>query len=632
MRISAGVRFLGVGIVVVAGLVATALADTAVELQDPQDRTPPRLSLVEGQVSFWRPGAEEWAEAQPNLPLAPGDELATGDGRLEIQVGPAAYVRGAAGSQFGLQNQDSTSLQFKVTAGTVTADLATMEAGQAIELDTPQAALILRRAGSYRVEVHEADTTVTARRGGMVTVVPTNGDAVDLFSNQQTRIDGAVSAVALAPPPDAWDEWNDDRLRTFRQTVSARYVLPGVYGVNDLDQHGTWQTTPAYGPVWTPNDVAADWAPYSTGSWMFDPAYGWTWVDSAPWGWAPYHHGRWVSVNSRWAWAPGPRSVRPVYSPALVVFLDAGLAAGVRPVAWVALGWGEPIVPWWGRGGVGVVASWRGWGGPHVEGVYRNALVGNAVVTVSEGRFGRGPLTTALVTMDPRSVRPLYTPPPVAPLPASFVGTSARGYVPPAAQLGRSVVATRPAVVSRIAGPAGPRWAESRIVPMPQSTRPALRTSAPSALPSPGPASPSPRFALQQQPGPPAPRYAGPTPAPASPTPVPRYAGPAPPPTGRPPAPYGGASPQRYAIHAPPIPPPPRPAAFEGHGQETRSQVQAYSDRGAASRMSAASRPAPPPTPVARPTPRPPVPVVRSAPAPSVRTSVPRASAHRSHR
>ena len=47
------------------------------------------------------------------------------------------------------------------------------------------------------------------------------------------------------------------------------------------------------------------------------PIYGWTWVDTAPWGWAPYHHGRWVHVNGYWGWAPGPAVVRPVYAPGL---------------------------------------------------------------------------------------------------------------------------------------------------------------------------------------------------------------------------------------------------------------------------------------------------------------------------
>ena len=35
-----------------------------------QTITPLRLSYVEGEVSFWRFGADDWAEARHNIPLA----------------------------------------------------------------------------------------------------------------------------------------------------------------------------------------------------------------------------------------------------------------------------------------------------------------------------------------------------------------------------------------------------------------------------------------------------------------------------------------------------------------------------------------------------------------------------------
>src|SRR2546427_7669644 len=45
---------------------------------------------------------------------------------------------------------------------------------------------------------------------------------------------------------------------------------------------------------------------------------------------------------------------RSAYAPALVGFFGApGIRAtvGAPVVSWVALGWGEPVVPWWGRAG-----------------------------------------------------------------------------------------------------------------------------------------------------------------------------------------------------------------------------------------------------------------------------------------
>jgi hypothetical protein len=246
--------------------------------------------------------------------------------------------------------------------------------------------------------------------------------------------------------------------------VSARYVPPGTYGVDDLDQHGRWRVVPTYGSVWVPTAVPPGWAPYTTGSWVLDPFYGWTWVDTAPWGWAPFHHGRWVFVDGFWAWAPGPMVTRPAYAPALVAFLggpsvsvNVGVAGPV--VGWVALGWGEPCVPWWGRPGFRR-AWWGGWGGPrvvnnviiqrttvvnvHEINVYRNAGVRNAVVAVHGERFGHGHIRSARIAhVDAKQFRPVHNAPQAVSAPASFVPSQTRGIRPPEESMRRPVVATR---------------------------------------------------------------------------------------------------------------------------------------------------------------------------------------------
>ena len=181
-----------------------------------------------------------------------------------------------------------------------------------------------------------------------------------------------------------------------------------MYGAEVLDQHGSWRTEEGYGAVWAPAGVPAGWVPYSTGRWIWDPRFGWTWLDDAPWGWAPYHYGRWVFVRNYWAWAPGPVVVRPVYSPALVVFLGARRESGRRRATALL---GAARVGRAARSVVGTprirrsVATWRGWGGPRVVNnvvvnrattvnvtninVYRNVTVNNAVVGVSSDRFAQ---------------------------------------------------------------------------------------------------------------------------------------------------------------------------------------------------------------------------------------------------
>jgi len=100
---------------------------------------------------------------------------------------------------------------------------------------------------------------------------------------------------------------------------------------------------PEYGPVWRPR-VAVGWAPYRHGHWAWVGPWGWTWIDDAPWGFAPFHYGRWTHLNGGWGWIPGRRVARPVYAPALVVFVGgSGFSAsmsfgGGGGVAWFPLG------------------------------------------------------------------------------------------------------------------------------------------------------------------------------------------------------------------------------------------------------------------------------------------------------
>jgi hypothetical protein len=438
------------------------------QANDPVE-TPARLSYTNGEVSFWRPGAPEWSRAVVNTPLSSGDELATGaTGTLELQIGPRSFVRCWRGSQIGLLTQEPEFLQFKVAAGHVSFDLRALDPGETIEVGTPNAAVTIEHPGYYHVEIEGERTVVMARRGGRATVTPVTGGSLALMSSEELVIQGAESpqvASYAAPPLDEWDRWNYARTNTLLESVSARYVPYGTYGIDELDRYGTWRVVPNYGPIWIPTGMPAGWVPYSTGSWIMDPYYGWTWVSSLPWGWAPFHHGRWVYVDRYWAWAPGPVVARAVYAPALVAFLGTpsvgvGIAIGTSVVGWVALGWGEPCVPWWGSPRFAHRPWWGGWGGPRVVNnvvvsqttvinvqninVYQNTKLTNAVVAVQHDHFGRGPITRARISGGGfGNLRPLHADLPVKPTPASWNPSGIRGIRPSENVLHKPVVATR---------------------------------------------------------------------------------------------------------------------------------------------------------------------------------------------
>jgi hypothetical protein len=335
------------------GARAAAVADP-----EPPRITPPRVSMLTGEVSFWRPGAEDWAPARVNTALAAGDLLYSGpDAHIELQIGARAYVRAAGETEIGLENQEPDFVQLKVTGGQAALDIRRLARGEKVEFDAPGAAFSIEQPGYYRVSVSDDTTTFIVRRGGQATVRPADGPTTDVTSGEQVVVQGSEAArVARSPAPamDAWDRWNCDRTDHLLATVSTQYVSDEIYGADDLDDYGQWRTVPTYGRVWVPAGIAPGWAPYSTGRWLWDPCYGWTWVDDAPWGWAPYHYGRWVYMDSYWAWAPGPVVVTPFYAPALVAFFGGPgfhLGVGIPAISWVALGWGEPVVPWWGSVG-----------------------------------------------------------------------------------------------------------------------------------------------------------------------------------------------------------------------------------------------------------------------------------------
>jgi hypothetical protein len=510
MRLRHSFRLL-LAIGLMTGMVSLAQgADTPGPEESGIGETPPRLSFTKGDVSFWRPGAEDWSQAQVNTPLAPGDQLYTGpQGDLELQIGSRAFVRCWANTQLGLETHEPDFLQFKVTSGYASFDLRTVEPGRTVEVDTPNAAFTIEHPGYYRVDVSAERTSFITRRSGQATVIPAGGEAFSIEPSEEVVISGTESPQVTsyaAPQLDAWDKWNYARTDHLLDAVSARYVSPEVYGLDDLDLYGTWRSVPTYGTVWVPRGVPAGWAPYTTGSWMLDPYYGWTWVDTAPWGWAPYHYGRWVSVNEFWAWAPGPVVVRPAYTPALVAFFggpSAGIGIGIGPaVSWVALGWGEPCVPWWGPANFRHRPWWGGWNGPRVVNnvvinkttvvnvqeinVYRNAGVRNALVVVHENQFGRGPIKPARIPQaDEKNFRPVHTAPQVTATPASLAPRETRGVRPPERVMERSVVATRPpqpragwtSGVERKPGTARVSTPAPRVVPSPQKreTAPTLQ-------------------------------------------------------------------------------------------------------------------------------------------------------------
>ena len=317
-----------------------------------------RLSDFAGQVllsSQDRP--DEWEPIGINYPITSGVNLwVSTDGRAEIDYGGGQF-RLAGDTNVHVARLDDRELTLFIAQGRAIVRVRVQDSGDATHIDTPNAHVALLHPGLYRVEValDRQASTVVVREGGANVALP--NEARQLLSGEAVTVagnDSLISDVRYAQSADGFDTWSANRDRQYESLQAAAYVSRRMVGATDLDRYGAWQPTREYGPVWFPYGVAPDWAPYSDGYWANIGGWGPTWVDSAPWGYAPFHYGRWAFIGGRWGWCPGGYVARPVWAPALVAWYGGpgwGLvASGGRPLyGWVPLGWREPYYPGWRR-------------------------------------------------------------------------------------------------------------------------------------------------------------------------------------------------------------------------------------------------------------------------------------------
>jgi Family of unknown function (DUF6600) len=328
-----------------------AQSATNSDVGDPPARVA-RLSVVSGAVSFQASGVSDWSLATPNSSLTTGDRLFTGSGaRAELEVGSFS-VRMADSTDLMLADLEDRVAQFGIAQGTVRLTVYRLAPGDTIEVDTPNAAFTIRSPGTYRIEIpRDADYTLLTVDEGSATASGPGVD-MDVTTAQTASFAGynPVQASAVAgPPPTPFDTWSAQRDLRATGASCARYMSPDIPGCADLDQYGHWQQTAAYGVVWYPTPGIPAWTPYRYGHWVWVEPWGWVWVDDAPWGFAPFHYGRWALIDGAWAWVPGPVLVAPYYSPALVVFVS-GPRFGVGIQAWFPLGPRDPYIPWYHYG------------------------------------------------------------------------------------------------------------------------------------------------------------------------------------------------------------------------------------------------------------------------------------------
>lgn len=341
-----------VSAVLIAGLVAWG--GTAQAQSDPPGQAG-RLAFIDGSVSFHDDQESGWSRAIVNTPLTSGDAIWTEpDSRSEISVA-GSRVRLEGGTQLDLLDIDDTQTRLQIDRGRIDIKAYSFEPRVVYRIVTPRGIILLQQQGDYYVEAGSIeDATRLGVRSGVAQFQALNGQRLALRAGEVGEIDGTLDVprmrIVKSAPPQPAPYWAA-RDREIDYTLPAQYLSAGVTGYEDLNAYGSWSNDSRYGHVWSPRSVPSDWQPYRTGHWSYVRPWGWTWIDDQPWGYAPYHYGRWANSNGRWVWVPPQREVKPVYAPALVAFIggiELALSLGNAndgPVGWFPLGPRETYVP-----------------------------------------------------------------------------------------------------------------------------------------------------------------------------------------------------------------------------------------------------------------------------------------------
>jgi hypothetical protein len=313
-----------------------------------------QLALIQGTGRMLVDPTSGWEIAELNMPLGAGTSVAADPAsRMEVRIGSTA-LRLAQAGQITFTELDDKSVNAEFSSGLLVLRVRESPAGERVSVSAGGMRLTALVPGTYRVGYISANGRVAVHVLEGQAKLSVNQQDIVLNGNQRAVVDTRRARLLEQDSSDErkpFDDFSQGRDRRTERSNALRVLPSEMGGAESLDGHGNWRNDKGYGPVWFPNNLPADWAPYRFGRWRWLAPWGWTWLDDAPWGFAPFHYGRWLFLEGRWAWVPSSAtaaslSVRPVYAPALVGFYGDAGGASWKPTADApaAVGW-YPLAP-----------------------------------------------------------------------------------------------------------------------------------------------------------------------------------------------------------------------------------------------------------------------------------------------
>jgi len=233
-----------------------------------------RISYAEGDVRIARGTENEketgatWEKAVSNTPLETGFNLATGEGRAEIELEDASTVYLGPNSVLTLNDLHTTGgvpyTEMALLSGTASLNVGGEIAGESFVLRTPTDELSVRghQVVFARVNSYLDATTITPLHAGGLLLPELSqanlavGKTVAVKSGEILESTPAVDATSYAD----WDKWVSERVSQRKEAMEAVMkagnLTQPIPGIAEMYKRGEFFDCPPYGRCWEPTAFA----------------------------------------------------------------------------------------------------------------------------------------------------------------------------------------------------------------------------------------------------------------------------------------------------------------------------------------------------------------------------------------
>nr|MBC8359183.1 FecR domain-containing protein [Candidatus Aminicenantes bacterium] len=189
-----------------------------------------RLSYMTGKAYIQRAADLGYEEAVLNTAISEGDRIGTTDGRAEIYLGKANYVRLDKDTKIDFLNLPKKGydlVRIRIWSGNVYINVGSLEEEKDIEIHTSDVSVYVLEEGLYRIDVRQnRETEIFVFEG----IVEAAGETGSVLIKDEQRLEASNARFTSRPTPfraiaeDSFDRWSEHRDSKIRKHLAKAYL------------------------------------------------------------------------------------------------------------------------------------------------------------------------------------------------------------------------------------------------------------------------------------------------------------------------------------------------------------------------------------------------------------------------